>query len=751
MLEVISNCNYEDSKTRILSRLTSHISKDTYPILKSFIIGEFQVTFLPRSDKPAVIPPEVKAKLPNSVFSIRIQIVKDPGASNESPKVVINLVCDENDKDQLPEKRKKIYDGNGKDQLPEKRKKRYDGNGKDQLPEKQKKVTQFTNLVNPGTSVGQSELAKHLISNEKLMESVPSTSSCSSIVPGSISGLSRLQITRPRAPLTIVPVIGNQNISSPCISVHHSEPKPGNHINSTALSPLNQLGGQVVDTITSSQSINILTSGVTTTTTVTNTDKFQTLSGCIPKGISMQAPQNTLINSVLKPSSQSVPISSYSVLGTYSNLEIARNKLSDIVKNNMVQPNIGQADPQNLKRKISEELLVPDPKKSKIENVSSPIQSVPGSNIVQLNAPPVPSVNKDSDNSIGQISVLRCVRCNMILTAEDITSWVLSQESVQEKICVKCRIGKKQIANIQVKLVSTTQCTSSSPPVVIDVDEPTASTDHVIKSELETVKKDCVKTSGGKTKTMHYITEQVEEYSLQLDCEDGKSLEIVPNKKSTESKEEKASLKQVIDLDSDNECIAENSKPSKDSLKPTIDLDNDNECIAENAKPSKTSLKPTIGLDNGNECIAENSKPSKRKYDEVTKVVESIPGSASEIEQEDELEAAIRDAQDDYDNIMRNLSDGNESQESDDQNDLTSMKGNVIVIDDDDDDDDVDVLKRKSDKVKSDEPVAKRSNMQSSNDEEDVDVLTFSEVSMLEDIMLKVGWSFAFMWENDSE
>jgi hypothetical protein len=81
---------------------------------------------------------------------------------------------------------------------------------------------------------------------------------------------------------------------------------------------------------------------------------------------------------------------------------------------------------------------------------------------------------------------------------------------------------------------------------------------------------------------------------------------------------------------------------------------------------------------------------------------------------------------------MRNLSDGNESQESDDQNDLTSTKRNVIVIDDDDDDDDdhVDVLKRKSDKIKSDEPVAKRSNMQSSNDEEDVDVLTFSEVSM---------------------
>ena len=714
MLEVISNCNYEDSKTRILSRLTSHISKETYPILKSFIIGEFQVTFLPRSDKPALIPPEVKAKLPNSVFSIRIQIVKDPGASSESPKVVINLVCDENDKEQLPEKQKKIYDKNGKDQLPE----------------KQKKITQVTNLVNPVTSVGQSELAKHLISTEKFMESAPSTSSCSSIVPGSISGLSRLQITRPSAPLMVVPVIGNQSIiSSPCISVHHSEPKPGNHINSTALPHLNQLGGQVVDTITSFQPINILTSGITTTT-VTNTDKFQTLSGCIPKGISMQAPQNTLINTVLKPSSQSVPISSYSVLGTYSNLEIARNKLSDIVKNNTVQPNVGQDDPQNLKRKISEELLVPDPKKSKIENVPSPIQSVPGSNIVH--APPVPSVNKDSDNSIGQISVLRCVRCNVILTAEDITNWVLSQESVQEKICVKCRISKTQITNIQVKLASTTQCTSSSPPVVIDVDEPATSTDHVKKSELETVKKDCVKTSGDKTKTMHYFTEQVEEYSLQIDCEDGESLEIVPNKKSTESKEEKASLKQVIDLDSDNECIAENSKPSKTSLKPTIDLDNDNECIAENYKPSKASLKPTIGLDNGNECIAENSKPSKRKYDEVTKVVESIPGSASEIEQEDELEAAIRDAQDDYDNIMRNLSDGNESQESDDQNDLTSTKRNVIVIDDDDDDDDdhVDVLKRKSDKIKSDEPVAKRSNMQSSNDEEDVDVLTFSEVSM---------------------
>ncbi|XP_033743004.1 uncharacterized protein LOC117329256 [Pecten maximus] len=76
LLEMISNCNWENAKQKILSKISNQISREHYPNPRQMIVGDFFISFLPRSDKPAVIPPEVKAKLPKSIFSIRIKVEK---------------------------------------------------------------------------------------------------------------------------------------------------------------------------------------------------------------------------------------------------------------------------------------------------------------------------------------------------------------------------------------------------------------------------------------------------------------------------------------------------------------------------------------------------------------------------------------------------------------------------------------------------------------------------------------------------
>ncbi|XP_060064356.1 uncharacterized protein LOC132544725 [Ylistrum balloti] len=76
LLEMISNCNWENAKQKILSKISNQISREQYPNPRQMIVGDFCISFLPRSDKPAVIPPEVKAKLPKSIFSIRIKVEK---------------------------------------------------------------------------------------------------------------------------------------------------------------------------------------------------------------------------------------------------------------------------------------------------------------------------------------------------------------------------------------------------------------------------------------------------------------------------------------------------------------------------------------------------------------------------------------------------------------------------------------------------------------------------------------------------
>ena len=76
LLEIISNCNWEADRANMLSKISHIISKD---YSKSHVVlwNNYALQFLPKADKPAVIPPELKAKLPNSMYSIRIRVTQN--------------------------------------------------------------------------------------------------------------------------------------------------------------------------------------------------------------------------------------------------------------------------------------------------------------------------------------------------------------------------------------------------------------------------------------------------------------------------------------------------------------------------------------------------------------------------------------------------------------------------------------------------------------------------------------------------
>ena len=82
LLEIMSNCNWEQFKKRILSQISVMLQEGDQP--RKRLIGDHWVEFLPRSDKPAIIPPEVKKNIPESIFAIRIRIYKklDAGYMN---------------------------------------------------------------------------------------------------------------------------------------------------------------------------------------------------------------------------------------------------------------------------------------------------------------------------------------------------------------------------------------------------------------------------------------------------------------------------------------------------------------------------------------------------------------------------------------------------------------------------------------------------------------------------------------------
>lgn len=77
LLEIISNVQWEQNRNDVLSKISHAISKDPslgVTKLLTFNCLKYKLEFLPRSDKPAVIPPELKSKLPSVIFSIRIKL-----------------------------------------------------------------------------------------------------------------------------------------------------------------------------------------------------------------------------------------------------------------------------------------------------------------------------------------------------------------------------------------------------------------------------------------------------------------------------------------------------------------------------------------------------------------------------------------------------------------------------------------------------------------------------------------------------
>ncbi|XP_053377894.1 uncharacterized protein LOC128547953 [Mercenaria mercenaria] len=89
LLEIMSNCNWEVDRTNMLSKISHIISKDYMcdTSKSQFIVwGAYLLEFLPKADKPAVIPPELKPKLPSEMFSIRIKVTNNVGKDEKKEK-----------------------------------------------------------------------------------------------------------------------------------------------------------------------------------------------------------------------------------------------------------------------------------------------------------------------------------------------------------------------------------------------------------------------------------------------------------------------------------------------------------------------------------------------------------------------------------------------------------------------------------------------------------------------------------------
>ncbi|XP_063415714.1 uncharacterized protein LOC134697387 isoform X2 [Mytilus trossulus] len=654
LLEVISNCNYEDFKAKILSRLTSHISHSEYPPLKNFLVGEFKVSILPKSNKPAIIPPEVMAKLPNSVYSIRIQIIKDPYVSNPQ---IINLI------DDTEINIKEVRSGS-KSKSASKL-----GNNSIVTPVQNNRAQNVWKKLDRN-----SELAKHLQSDVNPVMT-PITSSCT-IVAGGISGLSQLQISRP-----IGAVSGFSALPKPVLpdNVSSKNVLPGTIVKAIPVSLSSP--GVVVSTGSNLNAIpaSLCGPGIITPVILVPDNSVSLGNAVVTAAVPVTQPTAIEASSTLNSSSfkhQNIP--GYVVKGVTSISNISPG----------ITLSSSSQDQQNLKRKLPDQTDTSDQKKSRIE--ASLGQSV---NTTGSLTQPIPSVSENSDKSIGHVSVLRCIVCNNILTAEDITSWVLSQDSIQEKICVKCKSGQKVVSPVQQKTLPPSQNTS---PIVIDGDNSNSTLAENSTQDVEMVDgKELVKTIESEASKIRSIVKEVDDSPVQLDldCDDGKSANT-SQKHSSESKTEENQTKTVIDLSSDEE----------------------------------NSMDKSSG-----------------KNDESVKKAEKVIENQSDNE-EDELEAAIRDAQDDYqDNIVRNLSDDNESQEEEVNKNTSAPKSSVIVIDDEDDVAVTTVEKRKADHSGSEGSAAKRSK----DEDEDVDVTSFLEGDSFE-MSIPGSDSVTSVWHNSS-
>ena len=77
LLEIMSNCLWEADRADMLSKISHIISKDYSSTNHVVLWNNYALQFLPKADKPAVIPHELKSKLPDSMYSIRVRVTQN--------------------------------------------------------------------------------------------------------------------------------------------------------------------------------------------------------------------------------------------------------------------------------------------------------------------------------------------------------------------------------------------------------------------------------------------------------------------------------------------------------------------------------------------------------------------------------------------------------------------------------------------------------------------------------------------------
>ncbi|KAK3100101.1 hypothetical protein FSP39_014777 [Pinctada imbricata] len=76
LLEIMSNCNWEPHKQKLLSKISIMLQNGGYPKPRKKLVGEYYIEFLPKSEKPAVIPMEVRKNIPDTIYAVRTRIYK---------------------------------------------------------------------------------------------------------------------------------------------------------------------------------------------------------------------------------------------------------------------------------------------------------------------------------------------------------------------------------------------------------------------------------------------------------------------------------------------------------------------------------------------------------------------------------------------------------------------------------------------------------------------------------------------------
>lgn len=76
LLEFAADCNWDGSKRAILAHVASCLTRGHYPQPRTMNINEFVVEILPKAQQPTLIPPALRAKLPEQMYSIRVRITR---------------------------------------------------------------------------------------------------------------------------------------------------------------------------------------------------------------------------------------------------------------------------------------------------------------------------------------------------------------------------------------------------------------------------------------------------------------------------------------------------------------------------------------------------------------------------------------------------------------------------------------------------------------------------------------------------